>query len=354
MEETELKKLQELKEKYDRGHLVEMILDYQNNIENPPITPKEMYAQAASSDGPTLDYWSGTWLSQIAENKKTFGNFKDKSVGKLHNINLNKPCIIAGAGPSLKKNGHLLKNRNGLMLVSCLHNFHYFEDQDIEVDYYVTLDAGPVTIGEVSEGGKHPPEHYWERTKTKKLIAFIGSHPELLKKWQGEIYFYNALVGNLEYQGKVDAIEKFNCNVSTGGNVLGACLYIAKGFFGSFTIAYTGADFCFSYMRKFHAWDSKYDKELGNVLKMTDVFGNKVLSWQSYANFKAFFDHLALSVPGIWVNCTEGGTLGAFPEGNILAIKQMKLSAFLDMCNMSQHLKEQSENPETDNKIILF
>lgn len=354
MDEQELKELQLLKEKRDKGHLVEMILDYQNTIDQPPITPKQMYAQAASSDGPTLEYWAKTWISQAEANKKRFGSFKDHSLGQLFNINKYRPCIIAGAGPSLKKNGHLLKNRGGIMLISCLHNFHFFEDQNIDVDYYVTLDAGPVTLEEVAEGGKFPPEHYWERTKTKKLIAFIGTNPELLEKWQGKIYFYNALVGSKDYMDKIEAIEKFNCHLSTGGNVLGACLYVAKGFFGSNPIAYVGADFCFSYMRKFHAWDSKYDAELGNVLKMTDVYGNKVLTWQSYANFKAFFDQLALSVPGFWINCTEGGTLGAFPEGNISAIKQMKLADFFDMYDMSRHLADQAHNPETAEKKILF
>lgn len=354
MDELELKKLQDLKQKFDNGHLVEMILDFQNNIENPPMTPKEMYAQATSSDGPTLNYWSKTWIDQIAANKKTYGSFKEKSIGKLFNKNRYKPCIIAGAGPSLRKNGHLLKDRGDLMLISCLHNFHFFEDQDINVDYYVTLDAGPVTVTEVSEGGKNTPEFYWERTKTKTLLAFIGTHPELLAKWQGEIYFFNSPVGSKELMGEIDKIEKFNCHVSTGGNVLGACLYIAKGHFGSSMIAYVGADFCFSYMRKFHAWDSAYDANLGNVVKMTDVFGNKVLSWQSYANFKAFFDQLAFTVPGIWINCTEGGTLGAFPEGNVHAIKQMKLSYFLDMVHMSKHLAPQAENPELDDRLVIF
>lgn len=354
MEETELKELQVIKEKLDKGHLVEMILDYQNNIEYPPITPKEMYNQARSCDEVTLQHWEKTWIKQVEENKKHFGSFKERSLGKLFNINKYRPCIIAGAGPSLKRNGHLLKNRGDIMLVSCLHNFHFFEDKDINVDYYVTLDAGAVTIEEVAEGGRESADFYWERTKTKKLIAFIGTNPELLKKWQGEIYFYNSPVSSKAYMDALSAIEPFNCHVSTGGNVLGACLYIAKGHMGSNPIAYVGADFSFSYMRKFHAWDSKYDKDLGSVLKMTDVYGNKVLSWQSYANFKAFFDQLALSVPGIWINCTEGGTLGAFPEGNILAIKQMRLADFLDMYEMSRHLEDQARNPETAEIKVLF
>lgn len=345
---------EEILAKYAKGELVEMVLDYQNQIDTPPMTPKEMYVQAASSDQATVNHWGNTWIENIKANHKKHGPFKDRSIGQLYNLFQYKPCIIAGAGPSLKKNGHLLKDRGGIPMISCLHNFHFFEDQDIHVDFYVSLDGGAVTVEEVSEGGKNTPEWYWERTKGKKLIAYIGSHPTLLDKWQGEIYFMNSPVPDLKFMEQMDAVEPFHQYVSTGGNVLGACLYLAKGFLGANPIAYVGADFCFSYTRKFHAWDSKYDANLGAVVKMVDVFGNKVLSWQSYANFKAWFDQLALQVPGIWINCTEGGTLGSFPEGNITAIKQMKLAMFLDMYHMSRHLESQVKDPTTKDHKILF
>ena len=48
-----------------------------------------------------------------------------------------RPCIIAGSGPSLKKNAELLKDRNGIGLVSVLHNFGYFEEIGIVPDYYL-------------------------------------------------------------------------------------------------------------------------------------------------------------------------------------------------------------------------
>lgn len=354
LSESEICELQAIKKKLDEGTLVEMVLDYQNNIETPPMTVAQMHAQSASLDGPTINHWENIWLDNMRANKAKFGSFAERSIGKLYNYFRYKPCVIAGAGPSLKKNGHLLKEKGEIGLISCLHNFHYFEDRDVDVDFYVTLDAGPVTVEEVYEGGKNTPEWYWERTKEKTLLAFIGTHPSLLEKWQGKIYFFNAPIGKDDYVKKMDEIEVFNANVSSGGNVLGACLYIAKGFMGANPIAFVGADFSFSYMRKFHAWDSKYDATLGHVIKMTDVFGNKVLSWQSYANFKAWFDAVALRVPGIWINCTEGGTLGAFPEGNMIAIRQMKLKDFFYMYTLHSHLEEQALNPQAKEKKILF
>lgn len=332
----------------------EIILDFQNYIEHPPVAPKQLYGQACSNDGVTIDSWRETWLKNVAANKARFGSFKEHSVGKLYGTLKHQPAIIAGSGPSLKVNGHLLKDRNGMALLSCLHNYHFFEDQGIKPDYYVTLDAGPVVLEEVSEGGKRSEQEYWDSTQDKTLLAFIGTDPRLFEKWQGKVYFYNAPVPDNAYVERLNQIEEFHAYVSNGGNVLGACLYLAKGYMGANPICFTGADFAFGYDRKFHAWDSKYDTNLGYVLKAMDVYGNKVLTWQSYANFKAWFDYVCLKVPGIWINCTEGGTLGAYPEGNLMAIRQMELAKFLEMYRMHEGLKRQSLEPEINDRTILF
>ena len=332
----------------------EITLEYQNYIETPPVQPPQMYQQACSNDTGTIDHWKATWIDQFKQNQKTFGPFKDRSLGHLFGQYELKPCIVAGAGPSLKYNGHYLKQRQKIPLISCLHNFHYMEDNDINPEFYVTLDAGPVTIEEVTEGGTKPESEYWERTKDRTLLAFCATHPSLLEKWKGKIYFFNCPVPNDEYQKETETVEKFRLHVGTGGNVLGACLYIAKAFFGANPIAFVGADFCFSYEKKFHAWDSKYDANLGRVLKAVDVFGNKVLTWQSYFNFKCWFDWVAVQIPGLYINCTDGGTFGAYQEGNLMAVKQMPLSHFINMYYLHEHMRDQSENPETEEKKLLF
>ena len=329
-------------------------LEFQNVIDHLPVQPQQLYSNACSNDSVTINSWRPTWIANVKENHKRFGPFKDHSVGELHGLFANQPAIIAGAGPSLKYNGHELKNRGKIPLVSCLHNFHFFEDQDIKVDYYVTLDAGEVTIEEVSEGGINVPEWYWDRTKNNTLLAYIGTSPRLLEKWQGKILFFTAPVPDNEYTKAVDDIEPFGIYVSNGGNVLGACMYIAKSFMGCNPIIYVGADFSFSYDKKFHGWDSKYDLNLGYVLKAVDVFGNKVLTWQSYMNFCQWFQFIAIKVPGIWINATEGGCFGSYPEGNIAAIKQMELKEVLNMYSMYLETKNQCEFPGVQEKKILF
>ncbi len=332
----------------------EIILRYQNYIESPPVVPKQLHAQAYSNDVATIESWRPTWIDNFKMNHEKFGPFKDRSIGKFYELMKNKPCIVAGSGPSLKNSIHLLKDRGDVGLVSCLHNFHFMEDNNANPDFYVTLDAGAVTIEEVSEGGTKTPDEYWEQTKGKKLLAYVGANPELLQKWQGEIYFFACPVPDDKYLEEIKKIEEFYVYVGTGGNVLGACLYIAKGFLAANPIAFIGADFSFGYDSKFHAWNSKYDTNLGKCLRATDIFGNRVLTWQSYHNFKCWFDWVATVVPGIYFNCSDGGIFGAYENGNLLDVRQIPLSSFIQMYKLHEHLKEQVAKPDVNTGIILF
>ena len=125
---------------------VEMDFEYQNVIEGPPRPPKELFAQACSSDGVTIDTWRDIWLGNIKKNHSTHGPFADRSIGQLYWKYARQPVICAGSGPSLKDNGHLLKDTKGIPVVSCLHNFHFKVDNEGPVETFVSLDAGQVTI----------------------------------------------------------------------------------------------------------------------------------------------------------------------------------------------------------------
>ena len=334
-----------------------ILLEFQSYIMEPPVSPQKAHEQACRADDATIKHWRETWLSNIKINKDNFGSFKDNGIGLLHGIAENRPAIIAGAGPSLKHVAHKLKDRpKGMLLVSCLHNFHYLEEAEADVDYYVTLDAGPITIKEVSEGGSKSESEYWDMTEGKTLIAYIGTHPDLLRKWKGKIYFYNAPIPNEEINNLVSEIEPFHSYIESGGCVLGTCMFFAKGYLGSQVSIFVGADFSFSNTDKtmFHAWNSDYDKNIGHCINAVDVFGNKVKTWLSYYNFKLFFEVAAQRVPGIYINATEGGILGAHRDGNIIHIKQMWLDQVYDMFSIERHKKGQALNPEIcDGKVLI-
>ena len=332
----------------------EVILEYQPYVDYHPQAAKQLFEKATENDAPTIKFWKDTWIKNVRDNHKTHGPFAERSIGKLFGHDQYKPVIIIGSGPSLKHNAHELKNKGDVTTISCLHNFHFLEDQGVPADFYVSLDAGEIVVEEVYEGGKKTPQEYWEITKNRKLLCYIGTSPQLLEKWQGEIYFFNSPIPDEGIIKAIDDIELFNTFVSTGGNVLGACLYIARSHFGAAIVAFMGADFSFGYDHKFHGWDSKYDANMGNVIKLNDVFGIPVKTWQSYNNFKGWFESISMTIPGIYFNCSEGGTLGAYPEGNIRSIIQKPISEFLRQMNMYEEIKEQALNPKVTEKKLLF
>lgn len=333
----------------------EVFLEYQPYLDAPPVSQSDLYSKACANDSPTIEFWREQWCRQIKANHAVFGSFRERSIAKLFRSHLHKPCFLLGSGPSLKKNIHLLKGNHGIPIVSCLHNFHICEDVGINVDYYVTLDAGEVTIKEVSEGGD-PNVDYWAKTKGKKLVAYIGSHPNLLAKWQGEIYFYNAPVPDEAVKKTVDDLEKFPHYISSGGNVLGASLYFAKAYLGIWTSIFLGADLSFSYDESFYPWKTELDGKLGGYIRTPDVYGIPVKTWPSYHNFKCWFEFVAQKVPGTYINCTEGGILGAYPNGNLREIQVMDLKDCIERFMLTNHLEEQILNPDLETTVakILF
>ncbi len=58
-----------------------------------------------------------------------------------------------------------------------------------------------------------------------------------------------------------------------------------------------------------------------------------------------WFDYACCSVPGIYINATEGGCLGAYPDGNIRQIIQLSLKEVVQMYSHQEHMREQCENP---------
>lgn len=329
---------------------IEIDLTYQPIIEGPPTQKEnELFERASSGDQHTVNVWRDVWLKNTRLTKERFGSFAEKSVGKLYGINRMKPVIICGSGPSLKNSIKALKDNaaaeHPVMNISCLHNFGYFEDEGFHADYYVSLDSGEIVIDDVFESRNHPAEYYWEKTKGKTLLATVMSPPKLFDLWQGNIMLFTVMMPDYNLQHELQAIERFTHYVAPGGNALGGCLYIAKSIFCSEIVHFVGADFCFDYNNTFHSYKTHYDKVGGYVL-WPDVFGNMRKTWQSYLNFKFWFDHIACNVPGRYVNCSEG-LLGAYKEGNIRQFQYMPLEEALKPFKIMERVFVEHRDPFT-------
>lgn len=321
-------------------------LSFMPYIQRPPESPQKLYEKACTSDEVTINTWREIWKKNIKANHEKYGPFAANGIGQLFGKERLKPCIIVGSGPSLKVNVDELKDTAGIPLISVLHNYHYLEDRGIKPDYYVSLDAGEVVIEEMWEGGSKTPQEYFESTKDKTLLAFVGSSPRLLEAWKGKVIWFSAPIPDKPLMDEIKQVEDFNHLVSTGGNVLGACFYIAKAILCANPVIFTGADFSFSYDNKFHPWDSKYDKNLGHYQRATDVFGMTRKTWPTYFQFKCWFESRVCRVPGLYINATEGGLLGAYPEGNIQQILQMSLKDAKAMYSIADQMRVDFDSDE--------
>ena len=313
---------------------VPMKLTYQMYIASPPRTKEQMWTTACANDKTTSESWRSKWLDHIERNVKE-NKADERMVDGMLRQHAYKPCLCVASGPSLNRNFMFIKMLpKEIPVISVLHNYHRFIDTDTRCDAFVTLDAGDIVIKEMAEGGSKTPEEYWESTKNQTLITGLVTPPELVKKWKGKVYFFSATIPDEEFMVALPKLTKNKWVYSVGGHTFGAAMYHAAWIWGCSELALVGADYAFDYMHQFHPWKTDYDKKFFGVMPCTDVWGNRVYSWPSYQNFRAWVEFQAMGGNSDHhvriVNCTEGGTVGAYPEGNIMQVQQLLLKDWVD------------------------
>lgn len=337
---------------------VQMMLSYQPYVTQAPINKQQQWDQACSSDKVTSESWRDLWLEYIGENVRENGA-DDRTVGDMYGDHACLPCLCVASGPSLKRNFDQVREvPERIPVISCLHSFHKFVDSDTRCNAFVTLDAGDVVIKELSEGGRHPEQYYWDATKDHTLIAGLVTPPDLIRRWKGEVRFFNATIPDDRFMEEMPKITKNQWVYSVGGNTFGAAMYHAAWVWGCRELALVGADFAFDYMHKFHPWDTDYDQKFAGLVPCTDVYGNRVYSWPSYQNFRMWTEFQAQGSFANHhvriVNCTEGGTLGAYPHGNVMWVQQMTLRDWVDQGKRWESYKPKMEERGPGNYMVMW
>ena len=326
---------------------------FQHYIEEPPQSKEEMFSFATRADGTTQNHFSDRWVNQLVQNAKEF-NITECNAYEEAGKQAYKPVIIAGSGPSLSKNLQILKDmRKDICLVSCLQNFKYFEDNGIQADYYVNLDAGDITLNQLFDD-KKSKDHYLNISKNRTLISVVCALPELIRSWKGKVKWYNMPTSYDPYLELSKKTFKKDFYFNIGGNVLGSCLYFAQAVLGAGSVIFVGADFSYSYSNNFYASSHVSDSrvfDVGNMMRVPDVFGVPVWTTPGYFGFKQWFDFMSMKgksgVKCRYINCTEGGILGSYKEGNIRAIEQSDLETILRDLNHHKCLKDKINNYDT-------
>lgn len=269
-----------------------------------------------------------SWIENYFENVKYLGQYPpmDCLMGAFKGV----PVIIAGAGPSLQKNAHILREAKGKAVIIAAITA-----------YKPLLKAGVVPDFIIASEKVDLPEYftYGEEDRKTRLIVAEVSHPGMFGRDVKEKFvFFNPYVGLSQAHARHWGSSYFP---STGGSVTTAALDLAV-MMGADPVVLIGQDLSFGENAThapggvYIAQDVKIDREKGKVsidedyvtlkdkasssfdlLWLKGLDGRPVPSKFDWVTFHQWFENYACALkmqgsPVRLINATEGG---AYIEG---------------------------------------
>ncbi|MDB5327044.1 MAG: hypothetical protein JWM57_2613 [Phycisphaerales bacterium] len=154
-------------------------------------------------------------------------------IGRLKNAMAGKPAIIVSAGPSLRKNKHLLKDAAGrAVMISVQTTFQQLIDLGVEPDFVTSLDYHDIC----TQFFQHIPAHV--RTE---LVAEPKATPKVFDLHPGPLSLVgNDFVERLLFEMKIDKPR-----LNAGATVAHLAFYLAEHL-GCSPIIFVGQDLGFS------------------------------------------------------------------------------------------------------------
>ncbi|WP_317367066.1 6-hydroxymethylpterin diphosphokinase MptE-like protein [uncultured Tyzzerella sp.] len=233
--------------------------------------------------------------------KSTFSNFSyflnSYKLFDFENMFKDKPIIVVGAGPSLNKNIHLLKELKGkVCIISVFSAAKVLEKEGIVPDFIATIDS--LQYGITDFEANIP------------LIYTKYCNNELLKKHNSNKILSITLNEFLKFVLK-DIEED---GVSVGPTVTYFCTTVAT-YFGASQIILIGQDFSWT-KDNIHAKGSVHDKNLYDYkeyhhynMPVEDMYGNTVYSNEPFMYFREIFENYAKDLPQNVriIQASEGG-----------------------------------------------
>lgn len=176
----------------------------------------------------------GRWWNNAKRNNKNYPDMsKNQSLKKYKGILSGEACILIGAGPSLKKNGHLLKDTD-ITKIAMMHALPYLDKIGVIPDFVVHSDALSDDKLFVTESSKNIT-----------LIANSFVAPALLRKWEGDIAFYYNMAIN-SYGERINRLTTADTEVRPMGCSMAAAMSLASELMDANTIIFVGNDLAYS------------------------------------------------------------------------------------------------------------
>jgi hypothetical protein len=154
-------------------------------------------------------------------------------IARLHNRHKSEPAIIVSAGPSLRKNKHLLPGLKGnAVLIAVQTTLQPLVDGGVEPDYVTSLDYSPLST------------RFWQklpRTLKTELVAEAKAAAEIFDMNPGPL----TLLGNEFAEGLLREMSLNRPSLPGGATVAHLAFYLAEHM-GCDPIIFIGQDLGFS------------------------------------------------------------------------------------------------------------
>ncbi len=228
------------------------------------------------------EIWKNNFLSNIKDIQRNSG------VVVLANKFIDLPAIVVGAGPSLDKNIHLLKQvKDKAVIIACDAALKSLLGQEITPSLVVCLDPQE-EITKFITGVSH---------QGMTLVAPTIIHPQVLEVWKSKVVFYNQHAPDIpiltEIQQKFPQVGA----LTPGGSVLSVAYHLAFEL-GCSPIIFLGQDLSYPHSKTYSQSSENSEERLNetimkqkeNIVYKTDMNGEKLPTLKSMAVSKQWFD----------------------------------------------------------------
>lgn len=239
--------------------------------------------------------FSKIWFDAFLRNIKVMS--KGTSLDELKDKYPNKPAIIVSAGPSLKKNIHLLKKaQEKFIIITGGRTLKALIDTGVTPHFVCVIDPVEKTYKLLEEC----------LDCNAPLVFYEGTNPDVVEKYKGQKIYFNTNY----FAG--DFIQKTEIKLNYGGSVAHTCFGLAMHL-GCDKIIFVGQDFAYT-DDKIHAENAIVKEEENDFtidsgyIYVDDIYGNKVKTDEIFDLFRKTMENLIKFFPGrTYINSTEGG-----------------------------------------------
>lgn len=258
-------------------------------------------------------------LSQISGNtlryriKQWVDNYKDnlpyihggRGVAGLSNMLAGLPSVVVGSGPTLDRNIKdlpLLKNK--ALVIACDSAVKALESFGVEPDIIMVTDSKE-RVAEFLRGLD---------VAKYSFVCDTFIHPattELLQNAK-RLYWYSTLpIESCPFTGALNDWSGFVGNLGTGGCVATTAWWMASRLMQSDPTLMVGLPQAFYDPAQMYSNEvtKTVDTEpyTSNFIKTYDIFGDACYTFPALQSFAWWFQDAFLQIPGIHINCSEGG-----------------------------------------------